>query len=166
MIRRAKILEIPEIYGIAMACANDMIKKGIFQWNSDYPTQAALENDIHRNELYVLELNSTIIGMITITTIEDKEYIPVAWLTQADTSIYIHRLGIRPIYQGQGYAQRLMDYAEEYAKKLGFNSVRLDTFSKNKRNQKFYEKRGYQKLGDIYFPKQSQYPFHCYELVF
>ncbi|MGM0391936.1 MAG: GNAT family N-acetyltransferase, partial [Bacteroidota bacterium] len=29
----------------------------------------------------------------------------------------------------------------------------------------FYESRGYQKLGDIYFPKQSEHPFHCYELI-
>ncbi|HET8854785.1 MAG TPA: GNAT family N-acetyltransferase, partial [Salinimicrobium sp.] len=44
-------------------------------------------------------------------------------------------------------------------------SVRLDTFSQNQRNQKFYVKRGYSRLGDIYFPKQSEFPFHCYEKI-
>tara|TARA_R110000796_G_scaffold10530_3_gene34877 strand:+ start:23224 stop:23403 length:180 start_codon:yes stop_codon:yes gene_type:complete len=58
-----------------------------------------------------------------------------------------------------------MNFAEDYARKGGFISVRLDTFSKNSRNNKFYQARGYQQLGDIYFPKQSEFPFHCYELI-
>jgi ribosomal protein S18 acetylase RimI-like enzyme len=95
----------------------------------------------------------------------DKEYIPIQWLTANQNNIYIHRLSIHPNYQGKGHAQKLMGFAEDYAKQNGFASVRLDTFSQNKRNQKFYETRGYQKLGDIFFPKQSEHPFHCYELV-
>ena len=58
-----------------------------------------------------------------------------------------------------------MDFAENFAKEHNALSVRLDTFSQNKRNQKFYETRGYKRLGDIYFPKQSNHPFHCFELV-
>jgi ribosomal protein S18 acetylase RimI-like enzyme len=58
-----------------------------------------------------------------------------------------------------------MSFAEEFAQKNNYASVRLDTFSVNKRNQRFYELRGYKKLGDIYFPKQSEFPFHCYELI-
>jgi len=67
--------------------------------------------------------------------------------------------------QGQGYAQKLMTFAENYAIENNYASIRLDTFSQNKRNQKFYELRGYKRLGNIYFPKQSEHPFYCYELV-
>ena len=67
--------------------------------------------------------------------------------------------------QGQGYAQQLMSLAEEQARQQGFESIRLDTFSQNPRNQQFYEQRGYQRLGNIYFPKQSEHPFYCYELL-
>ncbi|MEX0290574.1 MAG: GNAT family N-acetyltransferase [Flavobacteriaceae bacterium] len=166
MIRRAKILEIPEILDISKACANHMIKQGIFQWNEHYPSRKAFEKDLEREELFVLEVEGELAGMITITTFIDQEYIPVKWLTQGSNTIYIHRLGIHPKHQGLGHAQKLMDYAENHAKSEGFDSVRLDTFSQNKRNQKFYEQRGYQKLENIYFPKQSMHPFHCYELVF
>ena len=58
-----------------------------------------------------------------------------------------------------------MTFAENYARANQYSSVRLDTFSQNKRNQLFYETRGYHKLGDIYFPEQSDDHFHCYELV-
>jgi len=165
MIRSAKILEIDEILTITKACATFMIKNGIFQWNEHYPSKQAFENDIARNELYVLEVDKKNIGAVVISTHMDDEYIPIKWLTANEKNIYIHRLFIHPEHQGKGYAQKLMDFAENYARENDFDSVRLDTFSQNKRNQKFYEVRGYKKLGDIYFPKQSTHPFHCYELV-
>jgi ribosomal protein S18 acetylase RimI-like enzyme len=100
-----------------------------------------------------------------MTTIKDEEYVPIKWLTK-DKNIYIHRLAVHPKFQGKGIAQKMMTFAENYAKTNGYFSVRLDTFSQNKRNQKFYETRGYKRLGNIYFPKQSKHPFYCYELVF
>ena len=103
--------------------------------------------------------------MITITTLIDEEYKPVKWLTKNANSVYIHRLAVHPKYQGKGNARRLMDYAEKYAVQRGFDSVRLDTFSKNSRNQRFYEERGYVRLEDVYFQNQSEDPFHCYELL-
>jgi len=165
MIRRAKISEIPDIITICKACAAYMISNGIYQWNEYYPSALAFENDVERDELYVLEVEEKIIGTVVISTQIDEEYKPVEWLTENGNSVYIHRLSVNPQLQGKGYARQLMDFAENYARKNGFASVRLDTFSQNKRNQKFYETRGYQKLDTIYFPKQSEHPFYCYELV-
>lgn len=165
MIRHAKISEIKDILNITKACAIKMSDNGIFQWNDNYPSESAFLNDLERNELYVKESNGKVIGTIVISTYMDEEYVPIQWLTPNGNSIYIHRLGVDPIYQGKGYAQELMDFGEAYAKSNGFVSVRLDTFSQNKRNQQFYEQRGYKKLDDIFFPKQSTHPFHCYELV-
>ena len=166
MIRKGTLNDIGNILEITKACAASMIAKNIFQWNEFYPNKTPFINDANRGELYVLEIDDKILGCITISTFMDEEYIPVTWLTTNENNIYIHRLAVHPNQQGQGYAQKLMQFAENYAQKNKFQSVRLDTFSQNKRNQKFYELRGYKKLGNIYFPKQSEYPFHCYELVF
>lgn len=165
MIRCAKILEIAEILDLTKACARHMQDKGIFQWNEEYPSRTAFEQDISRKELFLLKSGTNLIGCITITPIMDEEYRPVKWLTQNNNNIYIHRLAVSPEYQGKGFAQTLMNFAENYAREKNFESVRLDTFSQNKRNQNFYEQRGYKKLGSIYFPKQSDYPFYCYELI-
>lgn len=165
MIRQAKISEIPDILTITQACAQKMQENGILQWNEHYPSKEAFIQDIKRNELFVIEKNSTVQGTIVISTLMDEEYIPIKWLTPNGNSTYIHRLSVHPELQGQGLAQKMMDFAEAYSRENGFVSVRLDTFSQNKRNQRFYEQRGYQKLGDIHFPKQSDHPFHCYELV-
>ena len=165
MIRKGKIEGIKSIMNLTKACAKAMIAKGIHQWNAHYPNSSAFRKDVEGNELYVLETDSDISGTIVISTVMDEEYRPIEWLTKNDNNLYIHRLAIHPNLQGKGYAQQLMDFAENYAIENNYSSIRLDTFSQNKRNQKFYELRGYKRLGDIYFPKQSEFPFHCYELI-
>jgi len=164
MIRKGKLSEIQKIITITKACAKHMIAQGIFQWNEHYPTITAFQNDFERGEWYVIEEGNTIIGCITISTLKDSEYENIQWLTLDENNYYIHRLAIDPNYQKKGYAKKAMDFAENLARDNNATSVRLDTFSQNKRNQRFYEARGYIRLGDIYFPKQSVHPFHCYEL--
>ncbi|MBO6879387.1 MULTISPECIES: GNAT family N-acetyltransferase [Winogradskyella] len=165
MIRKGSLEDIDSIMNLTKACAKAMIANGIYQWNEHYPNPSAFINDVKRNELYVLEIDNQVKGTIVISTFMDEEYIPIKWLTKNKKNVYIHRLAIHPDLQGQGYAQQLMDFAENHAIENDYSSIRLDTFSQNKRNQKFYELRGYKRLGDIYFPKQSEFPFHCYELV-
>jgi len=166
MIRKATLTDINKIIEVTKACAQDMIDKNIYQWNEFYPNKTAFQKDIERQECYVLDIENQVVGCIIISTLMDEEYVPISWLTDNHLNIYIHRLAVHPKIQGQGYAQQLMGFAEHHAKENNYTSIRLDTFSQNKRNQKFYELRGYKKLGDIYFPKQSEHPFHCYELVF
>lgn len=165
MIKKASISDLNQLYSITKSCAKHMIENGIFQWNEMYPSKEILQNDIELQQIWKLQENEIIVGIIVLTEIEDKEYKDVKWLTENHKNLYIHRLVVHPNFQGKGYAQKLMNYTENYAKENNYNSIRLDTFSQNKRNQEFYEKRNYIKLESIYFPNQSEYPFYCYEKV-
>jgi ribosomal protein S18 acetylase RimI-like enzyme len=165
MIRKATLNDIDNIIDITTACARDMTSRNIFQWNEHYPSRIAFEMDIKRNELYVLDHKNGVIGCVVISVVMDEEYIPIQWLTPNENNVYIHRLAIHPKHQGKGYAKQLMDFAERFSIQNNYVSIRLDTFSQNQRNQKFYELRGYQQLDPVFFPKQSEHPFYCYELV-
>ncbi len=164
-VRIAEKADIKKILSITSACAKDMVSKGIFQWNDQYPNKEAFENDLKNNWLYVITNNQNTVGSISITPEMDEEYNSIKWLTSNNKNLYIHRLAVHPEMQRKGYAQKLMNFAEGYAKKNNYISIRLDTFSKNFRNQRFYEQRGYQRLENVYFPQQSQDPFYCYELI-
>ena len=163
MIRPAKLEEIDEILAMTRACAAKMIGQGIYQWNEHYPSREAFEKDVAREELYIL-MEQRIKGCIVISSKMDEEYKPIQWIAPTGANYYIHRVAVHPDSQGQGCARKMMDFAEALVKEKGGISVRLDTFSKNERNQRFYEARGYQRLGNIHFPKQSEHPFYCYEL--
>ena len=165
MIRLAKLREIPEILNITKACGEEMLSRGIAQWNDHYPSEKAFINDVKRKELFVLFKDSSLIGSVVLSKYMDEEYKAVKWLCPDENNRYVHRLAIHPNFQSQGYARKLMDFAEEKARRDGAVSIRLDTFSQNQRNQRFYEQRGYRRLGSVYFPNQSQHPFYCYELL-
>lgn len=165
-IKKGQAKDISAILTMTEACDLAMRKQGIVQWNEGYPSREAFEKDSTRGELYILEKENRICGCITISTHMDAEYEPVQWLTPDDTRhVYVHRLAVHPEYQGKGYARKLMDFAEERALKDGCISIRLDTFSKNLRNMRFYEARGYRKLEAIFLPAQSTHPFYCYEKI-
>ena len=165
MIKKATLQDLLVIKKLTDACAKALQEKDIFQWNENYPSRGKLEQDIKHEELYVLVESGDILGIIVLTPRVDEEYIPVSWLTPNENNLYIHRLAVHPLAWGQGKGQELMNFAEDFARKKGYQSVRLDTFSRNKRNQAFYESRGYVRLENIFFPKQSEHPFFCYEKV-
>jgi len=165
MIRPATQKDLSFILEITQACAADMVSQGIYQWNEHYPNLEAFKKDLQREELYVLELDSEILGAVVISDFMDLIYEPISWLAPTNKNLYIHRLCVHPKAQGKGLAQSVMEFAEQKARHETYGSIRLDTFSLNKRNVRFYTKRGYAQLGDVYFPLKSEAPFHCFELV-
>ena len=142
-----------------------MINNKIFQWNENYPSKEIFNDDIKKNNLYLIESNKKIIGCVMKSIMENEAYKNVNWKTENKKNLYVHRLAVDPKYQGRGFGIKLMDFVEENAMKKNYLSIRLDTFSKNKRNVKFYKKRGYIKIEDIYFLNQSIYPFYCFEKI-
>ncbi len=147
------------------ACIADMESQGINQWDDNYPTLDYFEKDIYNKALHVIEGENELIGIITFDEFQDEEYKDVQWLTDGGKNLVIHRLVVDPKWQGRGIAQSLMDYAENYAIANGYISIRLDAFSANPRVLRFYEKRGYTKTGQIFFPRRD-IPFNTFEKIF
>ena len=166
MIRLAQKSDLDRVLQITRLCAREMESRKVFQWNEHYPDRQSFVNDINNSELYVYCIEDMVIGCVSICAFMDEVYSKVSWKTDGKNSVYIHRLAVDPKHQKQGIGSKLMDFAENESKLSGVESIRLDTFSQNIVNQNFYEKRGYVKLDDIYFPLQSEHPFHCYELLF
>ena len=155
--------ELDRVKEISEACAKNMIENDIFQWNNKYPSREIFKEDIKNKSLYVSKINQEVVGCIMFSSFKDDVYKTVNWITRDEYNLYIHRLAVHPIFQKRGIARKMMDFAEDFAKSNNYISIRLDTFSQNPRNNKFYKSRGYNKLDDVYFPKQSEFPFHCYE---
>ena len=165
MIRKANLKDLHSVKKIAEACATNMINQGVFQWNEHYPSLAIFKKDIEEENLYVIDLDEIVYGCIMFSEEKDPLYNTIDWLTPDRSNLYLHRLAIHPLQQKKGWGKKLMDFAENYALENGNISIRLDTFSQNLRNNTFYKARGYTRLGDVYFVKQSTFPFHCYEKV-
>ncbi len=165
IIEKAIHSDLEKLFTITQSCGKYLIENNIFQWNDFYPSKEVLENDIKFQQIWKLEIESKIIGMIVLTEMVDIEYENIKWLTENNNNLYVHRLAVEPKFQGKGYAQKLMDFAENFAIQNKYSSIRLDTFSQNQRNQRFYKQRNYVQLESIYLPNQSEFPFYCFEKI-
>jgi ribosomal protein S18 acetylase RimI-like enzyme len=166
MIAPAKLSELEEILALTRACGKHMRDNGIDQWDENYPDIDSLKNDLETQTLFAYYEEGKVLGIVVLNEKQDEEYMEINWSTTEDQhNIVVHRLAVLPDHQGKGIARKLMDFSEEYAKKNGYDAIRLDTFSQNPRNQRFYEKRNYDKLGKVYLKYKKEHPYYCYEML-
>jgi ribosomal protein S18 acetylase RimI-like enzyme len=72
----------------------------------------------------------------------------------------VHRLCVNPAFQGQGIGRKLMLFAEDYARKNKYTSIRLDAFAKNPISVGLYESLAFQRRGFVSFlPGSISYCF-------
>ena len=166
MISPGELYEIDEIIALTKACGLHMRQNGIDQWDENYPDRQSIENDLQTQTLFVYKEGEQIAGIIVLNEHQDEEYGQVKWSTSEENrNLVVHRLAVLPEHQGKGLARKLMDFAESFAKEKKYDAIRLDTFSQNPRNQKFYGNRGYNNLGPVYLKYKKEHPYFCYELL-
>ena len=161
-IVKGQLEDLEELFQIYLNGKNELEKSAIYQWTDTYPTRAIIESDLRKGVLYTLRINKEIIGAIQLSEEQEDAYKLVKWEFNDAKILVIHRLVIDPKFQRKGYAKKLMDFAESFALKNNYSSIRLDAYSKNNRVIDFYKKRAYFIRGDVYFPDRA-YSFHCME---
>jgi len=163
-IKKVNISKLEEVFQLIMDCRKAMESEGVFQWTDKYPTLEIFSNDIQKGNLYGLNKNGKIAGVININELQDPEYKLIKWKNSDVKIMVIHRLAVHPEYQKQGLAKKLMDFAEDFAIENNYTSIRLDAFSNNPRALRFYENRDYQRQGEVFFPGRDL-PFYCFEKI-
>lgn len=166
MISRGLPHEIDAIIALTKRCGLHMRENGIDQWDENYPDYASIENDLKTETLFAFREGETILGIVVLNETQDEEYAEIDWLTDdKERNLVVHRLAVDPIQQGKGIARKIMDFVENFAGEQQYDSIRLDTFSQNPRNQRFYVNRGYTDLGPVYLKYKKEHPYYCYELL-
>ena len=163
-IRFSSIASADRIFNIFKDCRKSMKIEDIFQWTESYPNFDVIANNIINKELYELHNEDEILGVICLNVYQEPQYETIDWLDKSGNALIIHRLAVSPLFQNKGFAKKLMAYAEEYALKTGFNSIRLDAFSGNEKALRLYEGLDYKKRGKVNFPGRNL-PFICYEKI-
>ena len=166
MISRGLPHEIDAIIALTKRCGLHMRENGIDQWDENYPDYDSIANDLETKTLFAYREGDTIVGIVVLNETQDEEYGEINWSTsESDRNLVVHRLAVEPIHQGKGIARKIMDFAENFAREQEYDSIRLDTFSQNPRNQRFYTNRGYTDLGEVYLKYKKEHPYFCYELL-
>lgn len=159
---QAKETDLIEILYLLRVCILDMNQQGLKHWNSVYPGPHDIKADLAENKIFVAKEKGVCKGMITLDNEEPDEYKGVQWKQQTKKPLYIHRLAVHPRWQGHGIAQLLIDFAEDYAKKNGFDGLRIDIYSSSIHARHLCEKHMFVESGEFFSSFQKE-PFICFE---
>jgi len=162
IISQPNELEINQIFELIQECKQDLLKQGIYQWDDVYPNIDVIHEDIMNQSIYTLRIDDEIAGVISFDRNESDEYKSINWRYKDVKFAVVHRLCVRPKYQGRGIALKLMQLVNEACKQDLIRTVRLDVYSGNQRATEFYIKLGYQIRGEVFFPRRNL-PFLCME---
>ena len=160
-IRNADTKELNAIMNLISSCARRMNEQGIQQWDEIYPDEKTIRNDIEKQQLYLLEDEDKLCGIIAINEYQEPQYKNIDWKFQGKTLV-VHRLAIEPSCQRKGYARMLMQFTHKLAKEGHYENIRLDAFVHNPAAVGLYEKLGYRRAGILTFRKGD---FYCFEIA-
>ncbi len=158
----AEITDIENIMTIIASCVKDMENKDIFQWNEHYPDRSIIVDDIRTESAYILIEDGKCAAYVSINEDQPEEYKTIKWSENPQKCLVVHRLSVHPDRQGKGTAGELMKFIEAFALKNNYSFIRLDAYSKNPAALKLYEKNGFRRMGEGYFPFR-EYSFYFYE---
>ena len=164
IIRKANKSDLNNNMLMYKSCVKGMLANDIDQWDATYPNAGVIMEDLIAQTYFVAEESSIIIGGINIDQNQDKTYLEIDWEDKSDSSLVVHRLGVKEEFWKKGIGKKLMIFAENLVVEKGLKSIRLDTYSGNPKAMEFYINLGYQQLGHIYL-KEGKNEYYCFEKI-
>ncbi|MGL5150563.1 MAG: GNAT family N-acetyltransferase [Clostridium sp.] len=162
MFRRATITDLEKLLEIKDKVVEIYVPLGL-NWTKSYPTEDIFKRDILKDEVYILEENNEIIGSVVLNSEEDENYNMVKWCNNGP-ALVVHRLMINPKFSNKGLGKRMLLEIEDFARKAGLPSIKLDTCTENVIAIKLYKSMGYNLLGEIYLSQKGKDKrYYCLE---
>ena len=139
-------------------------------WKKDiYPSPEELVDAITKNELWLCEKDGEYIGAMVVNSATNEGYKKVKWNSNVkDEEItLIHALGVKPEFQGQGVASKMVQHAIAIAKSKKHKAVRLDVLEGNVPAERLYPKHGfvYVTTVEMFYEDTGNANYELYELL-
>lgn len=150
-IRRSRYDDIEAIMGIIADAQLLLRNRGVDQWQDGYPTEEVIAGDIRNGYSHVLDDGGKICATAAISFDGEPTYATIRNGRWPDDKPYavIHRLAVSGDRLGMGYAERMIEFAEESCLTRGTCRIRVDTHSDNIPMQRLLEKSGFVPCGEI-----------------
>jgi GNAT superfamily N-acetyltransferase len=140
-IRRARPDEIEVVLAVLADAAAWLRARGVKQWPDQFPTDWVTPA-IEAGETWLAELDGRIAGTLVVQWDD-----PLFWAGYPSDAGYLHRLAV--CRHGGGLGARLLLWAEHHEAGEGKTYLRLDCVASNESLRAYYERAGYDHVGDV-----------------
>jgi len=157
--------DIDQLDELYKACTSHLFKKGLKQWDQNYPNINIYIDAVNNRYQYIFREEFKLIGSCILDEKQAETWHLVNWKYNNVKILILHALAINPSLQGQGYGQKVLNMCQIYGLDRGYHYMRLDVFSKNQSAIHLYEKNGFIKAGEVYFDfkPEGHQKYLCYE---
>lgn len=167
MLRKTENQDIPKVLKILEAAKTRMKDVSIPQWQSGYPNEESIIDDIGAERSYVYVVDGEIVATAVLDFEKDPNYRQIddgAWIDEELSYASIHRIATSDKMLGQGIGKKLIQALLENARQRGVDTVRVDTHALNTPMRKLVEANGFEERGIIYIAFESNSPRIAYEI--
>lgn len=157
-IIKSRPIDLIEILYLLKICTSDIISMEIkpgYVSVADYIDQKLQTSYIFRD-------NNRTVALIVINEKESAEYTSVNWNIQSERPLSIDLLIVHPNWYERGIGDKMILFAEDYARNNNFTSIRLDSFGENMFHTDLFQKFNFKQTGS-YNTSLQKVPFYCYE---
>jgi GNAT superfamily N-acetyltransferase len=140
-IRAAQPDELEVVLGVLSDAAAWLRVRGIEMWPERFDDDWVMPA-IERGETWLAEHDGEVVGTLVVQW-ED----PTFWAGFPNNAGYLHRLAVGR--RGTGLGAQLLHWAERHAADNGKPLLRLDCVASNKPLRAYYERAGYEHVGDV-----------------
>ncbi len=154
--------DLVEVLFLMKVCVGYMNEKGQKHWNNAFPSADFLNTAIENKSLYLYKDKEVSKGMVILTEEEPSEYKEIKWQGSNDKVLFLQFLAVHPKWQDNNIADRLIEYAEGYAKDHKYTTIRLDIHSSIHGGEKLCKDEGFDQAGQFHTSFQ-QAPYLAYE---
>lgn len=139
---KADICKVSALYKSVIGVNNSV-------WDENYPTADDARNDLERDNLFVLEKDSEIIGACSVESDGELKGLDF-WKINDGTQREIARIVIAEEHQGFGYAKEMVRSLVDVLAERGCKSVHLLAAKSNPAAVKTYLAIGFEAVGECF----------------
>jgi ribosomal protein S18 acetylase RimI-like enzyme len=154
-----------EMIDLINACRQDLIARGLFQWDESYPNGEYLQSEIEDGHAHIFQVDGLLAGLVVLNPWQHPSWQQIDWEAAGSKPLVIHSLALHPDFQGRRLGSAALKTCEDWARAHGFDTIRLDVFAENQIAVRLYQRHGYRLQGTIVVA--SKPPCHqlydCYQ---
>ncbi|GLB46029.1 N-acetyltransferase [Philodulcilactobacillus myokoensis] len=170
-LRKATEKDLPSILDIIDSAKKYLKEQNIDQWQTGYPHEDDIKEDIKNGVNYVLIVGNQVAGTATLGQGLDLSYLKIKdgqWENPRNSHYTaIHRVAISNNFRGKKLSQKMMSGMITISLVLGYRDIRIDTHPDNKGMQHVITSNGFEKRGIVKTADGDQHdPLrYAYQLV-
>jgi GNAT superfamily N-acetyltransferase len=156
----AKPEDLPTVLSILDDAAGWLHERGIEQWPESFSSDATWRTDrirtyVEHGLTYLARDESgRPIATFTLSRAADPQFAH-GWPDGPEDAGYIFRMAVLREAAGQDMGGQLLDWAADEVGKWGLSWLRLDVHRFNLELQEYYNRRGFEKVGEVTAPDLS-----------